>query len=875
MSATTLNLRQANGSRNSRMMVLGALLSAAMAAAPGWAQLRTVTIRVDANVDPAFQELQDKYPNTQLPLEGCRVWVQAYDRSANRYETWGAGYLDSSGCRSFTVSKSNTARDIRAYLKFESADSDDFALQLYRQRSDVGTVWRALAQVIMDSGLATPLEMLYCLGDMILNDECTPCQNLILSHLLDSNGFSLRTAAGNTDWIPLYVSGSSSALVASHGGSYGWSSNLAFRRTFSGSSSDEARHANLWIVLRELLRYLDENDHPMNTKLHVVHPADLSAAQDGSFADPLSDGHDTVYLLSGHFDVGSAFHEAMHVWAYQHSTSEELLGVYLFEHCTTHGHVSAPVAFHEGFAEASKYMLRCELYPDTWGRRRPYNRFALNQDPDHDFGGPITNVAQMQRHDEGWTSFLLMLMTPDLGSYEFGSANVRAGSVCAGTSDEFIVRVASSTEDAALEFLELLDVVHGMNVNVANQVEFSGFLLRVATLVSAFDRSRVDEYLQLADPASTYEPDWAGVGTRPTDLGLSVELGGPLTTNTITGARSLLFVATVQNVHDEERSSAATLRLQQALTIGGATSTTSTTAAIPALEPGASREVTFTVALPASGSGGTWEIALDWDVSIDSGQCDENSGPHAASLRFGESYLAPDYVPEVLALDTALGAVTVKVTNAGPVAATRSSVLRVTDYESGSTAARSVPALSWGQHRTYTVTVSIAVSEYEVRMITAAVDANAQIAEGDHEHNGDAIVGEDNNTAFAMYGGSRMRDLLTSTLAYAHDRFAPGFEPPPVIEEDLVEWSYTPTDWIDLYFRNSGNGPIDPTGPIDADELLQAVNWMAGRFSPPTNWVNEVFSQAATTFDQVGQELVAVVVLTNQSTRVLTRPLRQ
>ncbi|MGE0480033.1 MAG: hypothetical protein AB7Q17_06125 [Phycisphaerae bacterium] len=874
MTTTSLNTRPADASRRGWGWALGTLLFAATAAAPGSAQLRTVTINVHATVNPALQELRDKYPGVLLPLEGCTVSVQATDLATGAAENWGQDFLDASGRCTFTIARPDVEREIRVFLLFASDDSDDFALELYRQRSDVGTIWRVLAQIIIDSGLATPLELLYCLGDVILHDECTPCQNLILSHLDDVTGFSLRWAAATNDWIPLWADGAVTVDVAEHGGSFGWDETLSFRRIFSNDVDIEDRHANLWVVLRELLRYLDANGFPMNTKLHAVHPANLSSAQDGSFADPLTDGHDTIYLLEDHFNVGSALHEAMHVWAYQRTIGEESLGEYLFEHCTTHGHVSAPVAFHEGFAEASKFVLRRELYPATWGARLPYNRYALNNDPDDDFDGPITNIAQMQRHDLGWSSFLLMLMTPNLGSYEFGTDRTRAGSVCAGLNDEVIVRVGSSTEDASLEFLELLDVVNGMNVNVANQVEFSGFLLRVATLVPGFDAGRVDELLQLADPASTYEPDWAPVGTWPTDLALEVDLAGPLQTDPISGARSLLFRATVTNVHEEERASPSTLTLKQTLSHGGSTSTSSTTA-VPALNRGASRQYDFTIALPASGSGSAWTVELDWQVQINNGQCDELAGSNRVVVQFGDDYLAPDYVPDLVAFDASAGTISVRVTNEGPVAASRDSVLRVRDYESGATAVRTVPALAWNEHRTYHLALPIVVSDYELRMVGATVDALLHLVEGEHTRDGDLIDGETNNSLFVVYGGSRMQDLLTSTLSYADDRFEPGFEPPIIVEPYEVEWSYAPADWVELYFQNAGNGPIDPTGPIDGEEILQAAEWLVGRYTYPTNWVNEAFSQAAAAVNRVGKDLQAVLVFEPATTRVVMRPPQQ
>ncbi len=257
-------------------------------------------------------------------------------------------------------------------------------------------------------------------------------------------------------------------------------------------------NAEVWAVSRLLLDLLDDLGQPFAGRLIRPFELEVVTLAKRTFADPV---RRNVYLVPNE-DLRTIFHEAMHIWAYDHTRSVaagQLRLIGSLEGGGTHETQEArTTAFHEGFAEyAAKQIVHLMF---NTPRPLPRSRFGIAS-----LG--LNSNDEMLHNDVAWESILTTLSTAGLRELAFGT---RAG------GSLFVSPVIPPPPTVLTPFISFSrmlgcfaregSVGEHQRLGSGEMRNLSDFLTRVEAIVGGNMNCRVDEYLRLFDINETVEP---------------------------------------------------------------------------------------------------------------------------------------------------------------------------------------------------------------------------------------------------------------------------------------------------------------------------------------------------------------------------------
>lgn len=294
----------------------------------------------------------------------------------------------------------------------------------------------------------------------------------------------------------------------------------------------EARaHAEMWVVYSALIDKLEEygSAYEFDGPLTVKYPHNSWLAGDdveASYANPITNN---VYIFRGndcpenrlipdedacenHLTVNALLHEAMHVWAYEHSTGEDDLALNLITSGSTHCFEPSHVAFHEGFAEFAAERLAKILFDIE--APLPVTRDAM-QDGFTCEGSTnrLTSTGQVETHDYGWITSLRTLIKGGLHNWSYeGSTTSRSfWSSTNEITQAQSVTLRTTCDSPRIVFKDVLttfmaDPAKGYPSALNNSgMNLEDFVDRLTDIHDLGTDTR-DALLTLMDPAATEQP---------------------------------------------------------------------------------------------------------------------------------------------------------------------------------------------------------------------------------------------------------------------------------------------------------------------------------------------------------------------------------
>jgi len=275
------------------------------------------------------------------------------------------------------------------------------------------------------------------------------------------------------------------------------------------NETEPRAHADIWVAYKDVINLMKDygSKYEFTSQIKVKYPHDgiVEDGIEGNYANPLTQ---VIYIISNSssdsFNMGTLFHELMHVWAYQHSTGESVLATYLIAHGTTHGFVSNPaISFHEGFASYGNEELQAALYGES--TYLPYSREGMTGTKD------FFSLEDLELHDDGVLSALRLLSLDDVTDYEFGEEYI------SGTYDTYVTEkqlmFLASCDAPDLSFKQVLRVFSTKasagydDVIDADEMNVTDFYTRAADILNDFSEDDASTYLELTDPESTLQPE--------------------------------------------------------------------------------------------------------------------------------------------------------------------------------------------------------------------------------------------------------------------------------------------------------------------------------------------------------------------------------
>lgn len=258
--------------------------------------------------------------------------------------------------------------------------------------------------------------------------------------------------------------------------------------------------------------------YPFKKKLVVKYPHNSFLANDNveaSYANPFTH---VVYIYKSndgsedHLNVNTLLHEAMHIWAYQHSSGEPDLAVNLLASGDTHCHEPPHIAFQEGFAEWAAERLGNALF-GIKPIPKPFNRDALNNGTAafryaKSCNDRIKSLSQMEEHEYGWASALRLLALKNLNRYTFAQADSNDASIT--KHGEPLIK-SNCQEPAEFSLKEILGIfVSKPEVGYPKdlskgEMNFESFFARAAAILDMPDADK-EGLLELLDPSRSTDP---------------------------------------------------------------------------------------------------------------------------------------------------------------------------------------------------------------------------------------------------------------------------------------------------------------------------------------------------------------------------------
>ena len=268
-------------------------------------------------------------------------------------------------------------------------------------------------------------------------------------------------------------------------------------------------HADIWVAAHLLVRKMASYGYPYKSKLRVKYPSNTVAkdSAESSFANPATKVINLFRAKNGsrdHADVRTLYHEAMHIWAYQHCWGELGLAMRLLIERTTHGLVKKSfVAFHEGFAEFGKDVLVKKIF-NVVDAEKPYTRHYLNNDVPYQ---PITNLDKLNRHDYGWRSIFHMLILNNLEMYSVGTKS--------SPNQKFAYTVSIRKKRYDSPRLNFRDILKSFqkakskgykSVIKKKEMSLTPYLKRLAAICPGFKKKHIKAIKEVLNPAGTKQP---------------------------------------------------------------------------------------------------------------------------------------------------------------------------------------------------------------------------------------------------------------------------------------------------------------------------------------------------------------------------------
>lgn len=292
---------------------------------------------------------------------------------------------------------------------------------------------------------------------------------------------------------------------------YGAKSASSTDATGSLDDAKERERAEIWAIARDVLKTLDELGKPFSARLirpyrlEIVSPPIIDedhgiGARRGvaSYAGPASRN---VHIQTGE-SRHNIIHEIMHIWAYDHTRplAGGQAGMIPSDVKTTHElQERASTAFHEGFAEFAAKQIEA-LAPGA-APPLPRSRAGLA-------ALPIRSVAEMLKNDTSWESILTTLVTRNLHTFDFGTADDKgsphiranglseADGVSPSTTFQGILGCFAAAENVGIEH----------RLSRSDMSDLSTFVHRVASIARGLMLGREAGLLRVLDPAETIEP---------------------------------------------------------------------------------------------------------------------------------------------------------------------------------------------------------------------------------------------------------------------------------------------------------------------------------------------------------------------------------
>jgi hypothetical protein len=275
------------------------------------------------------------------------------------------------------------------------------------------------------------------------------------------------------------------------------------------NETEPRAHADIWVAYKDVINLMKDHGskYEFTSQIKVKYPHDgiVGDEIEGNYANPLTQ---VIYIISNSsfdsFNMGTLFHELMHVWAYQHSTGESVLATYLISNGSTHGFVTNPaISFHEGFASYGNEELQAALYGESAGL--PYSREGMTGTKD------FFALEDLELHDDGVLSALRLLSLDDVTHYKFGEAYI-SGSYSDYISEKELMFLASC-DAPELSFKQVLRVFSAKesagydDVIDADEMNVTDFYTRAADILNDFSEDDAAMFLELTDPESTVQPE--------------------------------------------------------------------------------------------------------------------------------------------------------------------------------------------------------------------------------------------------------------------------------------------------------------------------------------------------------------------------------
>jgi hypothetical protein len=459
----------------------------------------TVKGRLQARTQ--FPELAAKFGDT-VPLEGVRVKVSAkeFGLDPTGWNEWGEDVTDANGNFEIRNEKDKSKRLFRVRVMFK-----DDTLKIYPDNNGV-------------------LSKLFdCTTDLIPGGPVQKVVNDLKEDLLEAALGAVSRLTFDVDWITVHEDHGADQKKSPGVVDLG---DLVFQQ---GGAEElggpiQRRHADLWFLARKMMGWLADFGPGLGfiekKPIAIKYPHKSSFIGDGveaSYSDPFND---TTFLIQNtqtdDFDLQTAMHELMHLWAYQHSSGETGLAWQLIIHGSTHNGRQSKTwtAFHEAFAEFAKNELYRQhfgkgatIYGGIAAERRPYTRSELKS-----LG--VSNLSEVDNFEDGWMSVFNLLVCGKVceldmnGTDTFASPTLTASPLC---------------RQAQLSFADILRVFQPQGTGEyhteisLSQMTLLDFLNRLsASMPEEFSSDRRDAYLAILNPAETAQPkDLLGPKAEP------------------------------------------------------------------------------------------------------------------------------------------------------------------------------------------------------------------------------------------------------------------------------------------------------------------------------------------------------------------------
>ncbi|HMH52558.1 MAG TPA: hypothetical protein VK548_20125 [Candidatus Acidoferrum sp.] len=269
-------------------------------------------------------------------------------------------------------------------------------------------------------------------------------------------------------------------------------------------------HAQLWVIAkltRQTLDGLGQGFGARRLKIHypTVLPTHADVVTNDVYLQRRPQANPPKDDLFGGGGESIVVHESMHIWAFEHTkplSGGEFSLIWNLPGGTHEQRELVGTAFNEGFAEYAKDKLFETMFPAV-PRRLPFNRRFLSCSKN------LVTLDDVQHNDDGWTSILHTLTTPELHNFDFGVATP-----CSGPPD-VIGQIAgaplSGCTSPDVTFRQILALFDRHSPEFPDKLSLSdmninGFLDRAIKVIGGTLTGKAPMYRAVASPGGTQQP---------------------------------------------------------------------------------------------------------------------------------------------------------------------------------------------------------------------------------------------------------------------------------------------------------------------------------------------------------------------------------